>query len=432
MKIVQIILNIVGIIFMLLYLYQILFIAVGTFARRKKYPEAKKYHTFAILICGRNEEKVIGNLIDSIQNNNYPQEKIRIFVCADNCDPTDRTAAIAREKRCIVYERHDQSAIGKGYALRLMFDNIANDFPAYEPDAIMVFDADNLLAPNYIAEMNKALDSGVQVCTSFRNSKNYGTNWVSAGASLSFVRECQFFHKSKAVLGLSTHVSGTGFYFSKEVMSFKTGWPYTMITEDLEFSASSTLNGVKIGYCEDAEFFDEQPTKFKQAYKQRLRWCKGGLMGFSLFHRSLLGTFFKTQDFTYYEYYFSRFFPVGAYYSFSFVASCIVNTLARVLEALNGQVIANAVYFMAPLLIALFTTYIGLFVDSVFACLVNWKRIRATTKQKIMSMFALPLFTMLISMPASVAALFKKVKWEPIEHNESITQRQLEEMSSNG
>ena len=114
------------------------------------------------------------------------------------------------------------------------------------------------------------------------------------------------------------------------------------------------------------------------------------------------------------------------------MASCIVNTLARVLEALNGQVIANAVYVMAPLLIALFTTYMGLFVDSVFACLVNWKRIRATTKQKIMSMFALPLFTMLISMPASVAALFKKVKWEPIEHNESITQRQLEEMSSNG
>lgn len=427
MQIAQTILNILGIIFMLLYMYQIFFILVGVFARRKKYPETKNYHTFAILICGRNEGNVIGNLIDSIQNNDYPQEKIRIFVCADNCDATDRTAAIAREKGCIVYERHDKSAVGKGYALKFMFDNIAHDFPEYEPDAIMLFDADNLLTQNYITEMNKALDSGIQVCTSFRNSKNYCTNWITAGASLGFLRECKFFHKSKAVLNLGTHVSGTGFYFSKDVMTFKTGWTYTMITEDLEFSASKTLKGVKIGYCEDAEFFDEQPAKFKQAYKQRLRWCKGGLIGFSMFHRSLLGSFLKTQDFTYYEYYFSRFFPIGAYYSFSFVVSCIVNTLARVLEALNGQVSANAFYFMAPLFVALLTTYVGLFADSVLACLCNWKRIRATTKQKIMSMFALPLFTMLISMPASVVALFKKVKWEPIEHNENITQRQLEE-----
>lgn len=426
MKIAQLVLTILGVLFGLIYFYQIIFILIGTFARKKKYPEAKENHTFAILICGRNEEKVIGNLIDSIHANDYPQDKLKIFVCADNCDETDNTANIAREKGCIVYERQNKNQIGKGYALNLMFNNIKKDFPDYEPDAIMIFDADNILTKNYIKEMNKALDSGVKVCTSYRNSKNFGTNWISAGASLSFIRECQFFHKPKSIMGISTHVSGTGFYFSKDVMTFKDGWDYTMITEDLEFSASSTLKGVKIGYCEDAEFFDEQPTKFKQAWKQRLRWGKGGLLGFSLFHTSLIGTFFKTFDFTYYEYYFSRFFPVVIYYSFSFVASSIINIVARILEVMNGHAIASIIYFLSPLLVALLTTYLGLFVDSALSCIVNWKKIKATKGQKIMSMFALPLFNMLIAMPTSIVAMFKKVKWEPIEHNQCVTQEDLE------
>lgn len=426
MQIAQIIITILSVLFTLLYCYQIVFVLIGTCLKKKKFPEAKENHTFAILICGRNEEKVIGNLIDSIRSNEYPQDKVKIFVCADNCSENDKTAQIARDKGCVVYERQNKEAIGKGYALKFLFSKVAADFPDYEPDAIMVFDADNVLAKNYIAEMNKALDSGVQICTSYRNSKNFGTNWISASASLSFIRECQFFHKPKSILKLSTHVSGTGFYFSKDVMTFKTGWPYTMITEDLEFSAANTLKGVRIDYNEDAEFFDEQPTKFKQAWKQRLRWGKGGLLGFSLFHSSLIGSFLKTMNFTYYEYYFSRFFPATVYYSFSFVASCIIHTVARALEVINGHAIASVIYFLYPLLSALLTTYIGLFVDSTIACITNWKRIRASKWKKIMAMFALPLFNMIISVPTSVVALFKKVKWDPIEHNQCVTQQELE------
>lgn len=426
MQVAKIVISIIGVIFTLLYCYQFIFVLIGTCFKKKKFPEAKEKHTFAILICGRNEEKVIGNLIDSIRSNEYPQDKIKIFVCADNCSEADKTAEISKEKGCVVYERQNKEAIGKGYALKFLFQHIATDFPDYEPDAIMVFDADNVLTKNYIAEMNKALDSGVQICTSYRNSKNFGTNWISASASLSFIRECQFFHKPKSILKLSTHVSGTGFYFSKDVMTFKTGWPYTMITEDLEFSAANTLKGVRIDYNEDAEFFDEQPTKFKTAWKQRLRWGKGGLLGFSLFHSSLFGSFLRTLNFTYYEYYFSRFFPVSVYYSFSFVASLIINTLARALEVVNGHAIASVIYFLYPLLSALLTTYLGLFVDSCLACITNWKRIRASKWKKIMAVFALPLFYMIIVVPTSVIALFKKVKWDPIEHNQCITQQDLE------
>ena len=295
--------------FTIIYLYQSLFMLIGIFSKKKKYPESKINHTFAILIAARNEEKVIANLLDSIRSQNFPQENVKIFIVADNCE--DKTAEICRSKGAIVYERFNKEQIGKGYALNFLFKNIANDYKDYNPDAFFVFDADNVLSKNYIKEMNNALDAGVKVCTSYRNSKNFGTNWLSAGSSLGFMRECRFIHRPKSKLGLGTHVSGTGFYVSKDVLPFKDGWKYVTLTEDLEFSTSSTLKGVTIGYCENAVFYDEQPIKFKQTWKQRLRWSKGSLMVLGLFHTNLFVSFFKSFNFNFYEYFFSRCFPVS-------------------------------------------------------------------------------------------------------------------------
>lgn len=175
MSALQLILTILGTIFSVLYFYQVVFMIIGIFSKKRRFPEAKKNHTFAIVICARNEEKVIGNLIESIKSNDYPQENLKIFVCADNC--TDNTAQICRDLGCVVYERQNKEKVGKGYALDFLFKNIALDFPEYCPDATFMFDADNILTKNYIKEMNKALDSGVKVCTSFRNSKNFGSSW---------------------------------------------------------------------------------------------------------------------------------------------------------------------------------------------------------------------------------------------------------------
>ncbi len=423
----QIALNIFYILTIILgviYAYQVLFTILGVLGKNKKYPDAKIDHTFAIIISARNESKVIGNLIESIHSNDYPQDKLKIFVVADNC--TDNTAEICRDLGCVVYERFNQEKIGKGYALDFLFKHITQDMPEYNPDAFLVFDADNILSKNYIKEMNKALDSGVKVCTSYRNSKNYGTNWLSAGASLGFMRECNFLHKPKVMLGLSTHVSGTGFYVSNEVLTFKDGWRYTTLTEDLEFSASNTLKKVKIGYNRDAMFYDEQPTKFKQTWKQRLRWSKGSLMCYRLFHGTLGAAFIKSLDFSYYDYYFSRFFPVSILYGCSFVVTNILTIISRILSPIGGGFLVSALYYCSPILVGLLAMYLGLFVDGFLGTIVDWKRIKAPAKKKIKYMFTYPIFMLIFTMPTTFVAVFKKVKWDPIEHTETQTQQELE------
>ena len=61
-----------------------------------------KANRFAVVICARNEEQVIGNLLKSLEGQDYPEEAYRIFVVADNC--TDGTAEKARRMGAIVYQ----------------------------------------------------------------------------------------------------------------------------------------------------------------------------------------------------------------------------------------------------------------------------------------------------------------------------------------
>ena len=76
--------------------YKTLYWIIGFFFTRKFKP-AKNKHKYGIVIAARNEEKVIGNLLDSINKQDYPKDLLTVFVVADNC--TDNTAKVAREDR---------------------------------------------------------------------------------------------------------------------------------------------------------------------------------------------------------------------------------------------------------------------------------------------------------------------------------------------
>lgn len=124
--------------------------------KSKKYEETDKEYSYGIVIAARNEEKVIGNLIDSIRKQTYNQDLIKIFVVSDNS--TDNTASLCRSKGAIVYERFNKEQVSKGYALEFLFSNIQRDYGITSIDNYIIFDADNLLDKNYIYEMNKVIE----------------------------------------------------------------------------------------------------------------------------------------------------------------------------------------------------------------------------------------------------------------------------------
>lgn len=237
-----------------------------------------KTHKFALVVSAHNEEVVIGNLIDSMQNINYPRDSYEIFVIADNC--TDNTAKVAREHGANVYERENKELVGKGHALDWMFEKIYEmDF-----DAISVFDADNLVHPEFLNRMNKQFNRGFKAVQGYIDTKNPYDSWISLSYAISFWSINRLFQYARYTLGMCCQLCGTGFAVSTEVLK-KIGWGATCLAEDMEFTMKLVLNDYKVGWAHDAVVYDEKPLTFSQSYKQRVRWMQG--------HADVLSRFFK-------------------------------------------------------------------------------------------------------------------------------------------
>ena len=228
--------------------------------------------TLSVIIPAHQAEKYIAHSVDSVHRQGWTSQT-EIIVIDDGS--TDNTAQAARDAGAVVYERFNKEMVGKGYALDWLFAKIQTDYAHKNYDAYIIFDADNILEANFVEEMNKVFDKGYRIITSYRNSKNYGENWITAGYSLWFLREAKYLNNARMTLGTSCAVSGTGFLVSAEVIRENGGWVHHLLTEDIEFTADSIIKGEKIGYCGTAILYDEQPSKFHVSYIQRLRWAKG-------------------------------------------------------------------------------------------------------------------------------------------------------------
>ena len=71
---------------------------------------------FAILICARDEEKVISGLLESIAKQSYEPAYYDVFLVADHC--TDKTVEKASDYSFVkILERTEKGKEGKGAAL---------------------------------------------------------------------------------------------------------------------------------------------------------------------------------------------------------------------------------------------------------------------------------------------------------------------------
>lgn len=401
----------VATLFTLCYAYQFFYLIVGCIKKPKSFPDTKRTNHYAILIAARNESVVIAHLIDSIHNQSYPQELIDTYVVADNC--TDDTAKIAKEMGAIVYERFSEKHVGKGFALKLALRNIFSSKGQEYYDGYFVIDADNLLDKEYVSEMDKALNDGNKILTSYRNSKNYATNWISSGYALWFMHEAKHLNNPRFILGTSCAVSGTGFLVHRDVINEQGGWKHFLLTEDIEFSIDHIIKGYKIGYCHKAMLYDEQPVKFSQSWRQRLRWAKGFLQVVHKYGKDLIKSIFKGSGFSAVD----MLFTIAPAFFIS-LAGVLINVFSVVYTAIFARE-----YFLTAFveIVKLFWgIYLTLFIVGTACGITEWKNIRATTFKKVKSFFTFPLF-MLTYLPISAVALFSRVHWAPIEHTDAVT-----------
>ena len=399
--------TVVFILFTAMYIYQYYYIIVVLLKNKNVKSKGKNImNKFAVIVSARNESDVIEEFIHTVDLQDYPSDLIDVYVIADNC--SDDTAQKARIAGAHVYERFDNKKVGKGYALDFLFKILRSKKTKY--DGYFIFDADNLLSRNYISEMNKVFNRKYKIVTSYRNSKNYDSNWISAGYSLWFLRESKYLNYARMLLNNSCAVSGTGFLISSEIIDKNNGWKYHLLTEDIEFTIDSIINGEKIGYCNSACFYDEQPTSFRDSWNQRMRWSKGFYQVFFKYGYNLFKSIFKNRDFSCYD----MFMTISPMMLISIVM--ILFNSSIFLYSLISNDFQTSKLAIGYVLSYFLNTYLMMYLLGLLTTITEWNRIQCKGYKKIFYTFTFPIF-MFTYMPISICSIFKKVEWKQIKHN---------------
>lgn len=393
-----------------LLLQKIIYHIFGLFPA-KKFPDAKEDHKFAILIPARNESKVIEDLLISIKNQKYNKDLLKTYVIVESEE--DPTCEICKKyENTEVFVRKHLENKGKGFALDEAIQHIFEKKEKY--DAFFIFDADNVLDENFIKEMNKCYDAGYKLCLGYRNSKNWNDGWVASCSALTFSMINTFQNKSKARFNRNVVVSGTGFYISCDIIEKLGGWNFYTLTEDYELSTFSVLNNVKSTYNEFAEYYDEQPTKLKVSWNQRLRWCKGYSQVNKKYKKKLYKSMIvdsgnRLNKFDYATSILPVMFLIATticYVLFTFVLGIVGSCI--------GSVHAWSVW--RACLVVVLSMYMFFVLYSTMMLLAERKHTDITLKNSLICCLMSP-FYWACYIPIYITALFKRnVEWKQIEH----------------
>ncbi|WP_458462919.1 glycosyltransferase family 2 protein [Paenibacillus sp.] len=253
----------------LLAVYQFTFSLFGLHKKKKKklYPATK---SFAVLVAAHNEEQVIGALMENLKQLDYPKDLYDVFVICDNC--TDGTAQIVRDHGLNACVRTNADLRGKGYAIEWMLKYLWKLPRQY--DAVVMFDADNLVDHNFLLEMNNDLCNGSRVIQGYIDTKNPEDSWITAAYGVSYWYINRLWQLSRHNLNMANFLGGTGMCFETNLLK-EIGWGATSLVEDLEFTMRSVQRNVYPVFNYDAKVFDEKPLTFKASARQRLRWMQG-------------------------------------------------------------------------------------------------------------------------------------------------------------
>jgi len=361
-----------------------------------------KEHRFMMIIPAHNEEKVIKELVDSLQHLDYNKDLYDIYVIADNC--TDSTAQIAKDAGAIVYERFDETHKTKGFALQWFLQQKIEEDAPY--DAFCIFDADNIVDKNFLKAMNKKLNQGEDVVQGYRDIKNPSDSWVTAGYAIFYWTMNRFYHLARYNLGLSPLINGTGFMVKFDVVK-PDGWQTKTLTEDIEFSLKRIIAGKKLGWATDAIVYDEQPVGFKQSWSQRSRWTVGHIQCLKEYTKPLAVAVKDNKTVMNFD---------GLLYMLGsipmFVLTIILLVLNVVIYITDGMsfvdLIWNAVRYIVP-------TFLLPILTGIMIMLIDKKPIRPMLKG--LALYPLFLGSWLL---INFKCLFKReTSWEKIEHNVS-------------
>jgi len=223
---------------------------------------------FMIVIPAHDEASVIRATVSRLLAINYPAYLFSIHIIADHC--SDNTAEVARRAGAVVHERNEGPRTGKGAALSWLFQRTLKK---EQCEAVVIFDADTRVDPEFLRVMDERLAQGDQVIQGQHVISNPDQSWFPALTWAMFLIDNRFQNLGRSNLGWSAKNMGDSICFRVDIL-LQLGWGEGL-TEDYQLRHKLLLNVIRIAYEPAAMGYGEAPITWSRARAQRARWLRG-------------------------------------------------------------------------------------------------------------------------------------------------------------
>jgi cellulose synthase/poly-beta-1,6-N-acetylglucosamine synthase-like glycosyltransferase len=263
----MLILNIIQIVLLILLglstLYILMFSIASLFYKQQQYCDNGNIKRMAVLVPGYKEDEVIIEVATLALEQEYPTPLFDVVIIADSFKEKTLTA-LKKLPIKLIEVSFDKST--KSKALNKAMAALDKDY-----DIAVVLDADNVMAPDFLAKINAAFENDFIAVQGHRTAKNTNNSWAILDAISEEINN-NIFRKGHRVLGLSSAIIGSG-------MAFRYGYFKSLMSTvtavggfDKEIELKMLKEGRKIVYLEDAVVFDEKIQKSEVFGNQRRRW----------------------------------------------------------------------------------------------------------------------------------------------------------------
>lgn len=230
--------------------------------------------TVSILIPARNEETVIGALLDRIAAFTYPRDKIEVLVINDGS--TDRTAETV-ERRSQKDPRIGRIDVPPGLAGRGKGAALNLGLARAKGEVIAVYDADNAPEADSLALLCAALQAAPRlaaVCGKFR-AYNKRATWLTRFINLESIAFQWIVQAGRWLLFRIAVIPGTNFVIRASALREAGGWDARALTEDSELTFRLYDLGYRVAFLPEAVTWEQEPETLRVWFGQRTRWARG-------------------------------------------------------------------------------------------------------------------------------------------------------------
>ncbi|MBD1391853.1 glycosyltransferase [Mucilaginibacter glaciei] len=280
-------------IYMAIYsLYLFVFSVVGRFIIVKAPPVAASFSKFVIYICAYKEDEIVLNSAAHALTIDYPKDKFHFCVIADSMKPDtiDKLKAMPLQVVEVVFESSTKSK-----ALHAAIAATHQDF-----DAAVVFDIDNIAAPDYLRHINNYLHAGNRVIQGHRVAKNTETPVAILDAISEEVNN-HIFRKGQRVFNLSAAIIGSGMALEYKLFKDTMAQIDAVGGFDKEMGLVLTRQKIHVAYADAALVYDEKVSNPEVFKKQRRRWLSAQFNLLKTYGSTGFTELFKNGNFDYFN-----------------------------------------------------------------------------------------------------------------------------------